>query len=132
MSLQISVRESRDVAILDLKGKLITGKDGELLSKRLCESISNGKSKLLLNLGKLTQVDSSGVSIIARTHGSLKRLGGNLGLLRPSGHVLDVFRVLHLLEMIPSFEDEEQALASFQSSSSSQTPKAPEGTTLFR
>ena len=88
MSLQISVRESRDVAILDLKGKLITGKDGELLSKRLCESISNGKSKLLLNLAKLTQVDSSGVSIIARTHGSLKRLGGNLGLLRPSGHVL--------------------------------------------
>src|SRR6185312_15212121 len=74
--------------ILDLKGKLITGEDGELLSKRLCESISNGKSNLLLNLGKLTQVDSSGVSIIARTHGSLKRLGGNLGLLRPSGHVL--------------------------------------------
>jgi len=132
VSLQISVRESHDVAILDLKGKLITGKDGELLSKRLCESISNGKSNLLLNLGKLTQVDSSGVSIIARTHGSLKRLGGNLGLLRPSGHVLEVFRVLHLLEMIPSFEDEAQALASFQSLSSSQTPKAPEGTTLFR
>jgi anti-anti-sigma factor len=131
VSLQISVRESRDVAILDLKGKLITGEDGELLSKRLCESISNGKSKLLLNLGKLTQVDSSGVSIIARTHGSLKRQGGILGLLCPGGHVLDVFRALHLLEVIPSFKDEAQALASFQSHSSSQGTEAPEGTTLF-
>jgi anti-anti-sigma factor len=132
VGLQITVRESRGVAILDLQGRLTTGEDGELLSKQLRESIGNGKSKLLLNLVNLTQIDSCGVSIIARTHGSLKRQGGNLGLLRPSSHVLDVFRVLHLLEMIPSFEDEAQALASFQSLSSSQTPKAPEGTTLFR
>jgi hypothetical protein len=33
--------------------------------------------------------------------------------------------------MIPSFEDEAQALASFQALSSSQSPEAPEGTTLF-
>jgi anti-anti-sigma factor len=131
VGLQIAVRESRDVAILDLHGRLTTSEDGELLSKQLRELIGNGKSRLLLNLVKLTQLDSSGVSIIARTHGSLKRQGGNLGLLCSAGHVLDVFKVLHLLEMIPSFEDEAQALASFQSLSSSQGPKAPEGTTLF-
>ena len=131
MGLQIAVRESRDVAILDLDGRLTTGEDGELLSKQLRELIGSGKSKLLLNLVKLTQLDSSGVSIIARTHGSLKRQGGNLGLLRPGGHVLDVFKVLHLLEVIPSFEDEAQALASLQSLSASRAREAPEGTTLF-
>ena len=131
MGLQISVRESRDVVILDLQGRLTTGEDGELLSKRLRELIGNGKSKLLLNLVNLTQIDSSGVSIIARTHGTLKLHGGNLGLLRPGGHVLDVLRVLHLLEMIPNFEDEAQALTSFQSLSSSQSPEVPEGTTLL-
>jgi anti-sigma B factor antagonist len=131
VGLQIAVRESRDVAILDLHGRLTTSEDGELLSKQLRELIGNGKSKLLLNLVKLTQVDSSGVSIIARTHGSLKRQGGNLALLCPGGHVLDVFKVLHLLEMIPSFEDEAQALASFRSLSTSRAREAPEGTTLF-
>ena len=119
MGLQISVRESRDIAILDLQGKLTTGEDGELLSKQLRDLIGNSKSRLLLNLLNLSQIDSAGVSIIARTHGSLKR------------HVLDVFRALHLLEMIPSFEDEAQALASFQALSSSRSPEAPEGTTLF-
>lgn len=131
MGLQISVRESRDVAILDLQGRLTTGEDGELLSKQLRELIENGKSKLLLNLVNVTQIDSSCVSIIARTHASLKRQGGNLGLLCRGGHVLDVFRVLHLLEMIPNFEDEAQALTSFQSLSSAQSPEVPEGTTLF-
>jgi anti-anti-sigma factor len=131
VGLQISVRESRDVVILDLQGRLTTGEDGELLSKQLRELTGNGKNKLLLNLVNLAQIDSSGVSIIARTHGSLKRQGGNLGLLCPGGHVLDVFRVLHLLEMIPNFENESQALARFQSLSSSQSPEAPESATLF-
>lgn len=131
MGLQISVRESRDVVILDLQGRLTTGEDGEQLSKQLRELTGNGKNKLLLNLVNLAQIDSSGVSIIARTHGSLKRQGGNLGLLCPGGHVLDVFRVLHLLEMIPNFENEAQALARLQSLSSSQSPEAPESATLF-
>jgi len=130
VGLQVSVRESRDVAILDLQGKLTTGEDGEL-SKQLRDLIGNRKSRLLLNLVNLSQIDSSGVSIIARTHGSLKRQGGILGLLCPGGHVLDVFRALHLLEVIPSFKDEAEALASFQSQSSSQSTEAPEGTTLF-
>ena len=131
MGLQVSVRESRDVAILDLQGKLTTGEDGELLSKQLHDLIGNRKSRLLLNLANLTQIDSSGVSIIARTHSSLKRQGGVLGLLCPGGHVLDVFRALHLLDVIPSFKDEAQALASFQSQGASQSTEAPEGTTLF-
>jgi anti-anti-sigma factor len=84
VGLQISVRESRDVAILDLQGRLTTGEDGELLSKQLRELIDNGKSKLLLNLVNVAQIDSSGVSIIARTHSSLKRQGGNLGRHHPS------------------------------------------------
>ena len=131
MGLQISVRESRDVTILDLHGKLTTGEDGELLSKQLHDLIGNRKSRLLLNLANLTQIDSSGVSIIARTHGSLKRQGGVLGLLCPGGHVLDVFRALHLLDVIPSFKVEAQALASFQTQGASQSTEAPEGTTLF-
>ena len=114
MGLQISVRESGDVAILDLQGRLATGEDCELLSNKLRELIDNGKSKLLLNLIKVAQIDSSGVSIIVKTHGSLKRRGGGLRLLGLGGHLLEVFKVLHLLEMIPSFEDETQALASFR------------------
>jgi len=131
VSLEIYVRESRDVAILDLQGKLTTGEDGKLLSKQLRELIGNGKKKLLLNLRNLTQIDSSGISIVARTHGSLKHQGGNLGVLSPSGHVLDVFRVLHLLQMIPCFEDEAQAVVRFQSLGSLKSSEVPEGATLF-
>ena len=115
MSLQISIRESGDVTILDLQGRsTIDGGESELLSSHLKKLLANGVRKLLLNLGDLTQVDSSGVSIIVGTYVSLRGHGGDLRLLRPGGRVLEVFRPLHLLEIIPSFEDEAQALASFR------------------
>ena len=69
--------------------------------------------KLLLNIGDLSQVDSSGVSIIIETYVSLKRHGGDLKLLSPSGRVLQVLNVFRLLDIIPSFDDEAQALVSF-------------------
>ena len=68
----------------------------------------------VLNLEGLTQVDSSGVSIIVEKYVFLKRQGGDLKLLCPSGRVLEVLSVLHLLGTIPTFEDETQALASFR------------------
>lgn len=115
MGLQISIRESGDVTILDLRGRsTIDGGESELLNIHLQKLVANGVRKLLLNLGDLTQIDSSGVSIIVGTFVSLRCQGGDLKLLYPSGRVLEVFRVLHLLEMIPNFEDETQALASFR------------------
>jgi anti-sigma B factor antagonist len=115
VGLQISIRESGDVTILDLRGRsTIDGGESELLSQHLQKLVANGVRKVLLNLRELTQVDSSGVSIIVRTYVSLKRQGGDLGLLRPGGRVLEVFRVLHLLNTIPTFENEAQALASFR------------------
>jgi anti-anti-sigma factor len=114
MALQISIRGSADVTILDLRGRLnINDSDYELLRGALQELIANGVRKFLLNLADLTQVDSSGVSIIVRTYRYLIGEGGELKLMRPSGHALEVFRALHLLEMIPSFEEERLALASF-------------------
>ena len=115
MGLQISIRESGDVTILDLRGRsTIDGGESQLLSSQLQKLVAKGVRKLLLNLGDLTQVDSSGVSIIVKTYVSVRGQGGDLRLLRPGGRVLEVFTTLHLLEIIPTFEDETQALASFR------------------
>ena len=114
MGLQVSIRESGDVTILDLRGRATIGADSELLSRHLQKLIATGVRKLLLNLADLTQLDSSSVSNIVRTYVSLRRQGGDLKLLRPCGRVLMVLKVIHLLDIIPSFDDETQAQASFQ------------------
>ena len=114
MSLQISTRESGDVTILDLRGRSTIDGESERLSDCLNKLVASGMRKFLLNLADVSQVDSSGVSVMIATYNSLRKQGGDLKLISPSGHVLEVFRVLHMPEIIPSFEDETQALASFQ------------------
>jgi anti-anti-sigma factor len=100
---------------LDLQGRATLGVDCDLLSGHLQMMINNGVRELLLNLTDLTQLDSSGISAITRTHISLKRQGGSLKLSGPRGRVSAVLRVIHLPDAIPTFEDEAQALASFRS-----------------
>ena len=113
--LQIAFRKCGDVTIVDLRGRsTLNGRESDLLGSALKELFASGTRRLLLNLTDLTQLDSTGVSVIVRMFVSLRRDGGDLRFLRPGGAVLDVFNVLRLLEIIPSFADETQALASFR------------------
>jgi anti-sigma B factor antagonist len=114
VGLQISIRESGDVTILDLRGRSTIDGESELLDNRLRKLIANGVRRVLLNLTDLTQVDSSGVGVIIDTYVSLKDQGGDLKLLCPRGRVREVLRVLRLLEIIPHFENETKALVSFR------------------
>jgi anti-sigma B factor antagonist len=115
VGLEISIRESADVTILDLRGRsTIDGGESELLNRHLRKLVANGARKMLLNLVDLRQVDSSGVGTIVATYVSLKRQGGELKLLCPRGRVLEVLTLFHLLDNIPSFEDEAEALNSFR------------------
>ena len=124
VSLQISIRKSGDVTIVDLHGRsTIGGGESILLSKHLRELLAGGVRKLLLNLADLTQVDSSGIGVFIEAYVSLKRCDGELKLLRPSGRVLHVLTMFRLLNTIPSFEDETQALASFEPQGYSATQK---------
>ena len=123
MGLQISIREFRDATILDLHGRAtINDRESELLASQLQELIAKGIVKFLLNLAELSQIDSSGLSVIATTCTSLREQGGDLRFLRPRRSVLETFKVLHLPEVIPSFEDENQALASFRPQSKFASP----------
>ena len=115
MGLEISIRKSGDVTILDLRGRsTIDAGESELLSRQLRRLLANDARKLLLNLADLRRIDSSGVSVIIETCVSIRRMNGDLKLVKPRERVLEVLSVLRLLEVIETFEDEAEAVASFR------------------
>ena len=115
MGLQITIRESGDVTVLDLRGKSTLSPGGsESLSRCLRKLEADGVRRLLLNLTDLVQIDSSGITLIVKAYIHLRARGGDLRLLRPNGHVLEVLRALRLLEVIHSYNNETEALAGFQ------------------
>ncbi|MGD0401722.1 MAG: STAS domain-containing protein [Candidatus Acidiferrales bacterium] len=114
MPLEISIRQSDDVTIVDLEGRASIGPNTDRLDRELRKLAAAGVRKILVNLAGLTMMDSSGIATIAGTYVSLVRGGGSLKLMRPSDRVREVLTVMRILNSIPTFEDEAAALASFR------------------
>jgi anti-sigma B factor antagonist len=113
MGLQLFVRHVADVVIVDLHGRATIGRDNDLLDNQLRHLIGEGNDKILLNLTDVTQMDSSSISSVLRAFKSLERRGASLRLLRPRGNVRLVLETVHLLDIVPTTEDETQAIDSF-------------------
>jgi len=114
MALEIRIRKVGRVTVLDLIGCANLDDGGsEHLSVRLRRLIADGARYFLLNIEELMQMDSSGVSVLVETYVSLTHRGGQLKLLRPRQRVAMVLKIFHLLEVIPNFEDEGEAVKNF-------------------
>ena len=110
-TVQISTRQIDDVIVLDLQGRLVLGPSTDLLGSALQDGIGKGTRKLLLNMKGVTQVDTTGISTIVRAFVSLQRSGGKLALFHVSERVRQILDLIRLLNVIPSFADEAEALA---------------------
>src|ERR1700685_4719178 len=96
ISLELAKRVAGDVTIIDLHGRCTLGDETEILDRELKKSIEGGCRKLLLNLTELSQIDSTGVSIIVASSVSLKRQKAQAKLLHPTGRVQTVLAITHL------------------------------------
>ncbi len=83
----------------------------ESLGDILQDAMGKGARKILLNMQMVTQVDTTGISTIVRAFVSLQRAGGKLGLFRVSDRVRQILDLTRLLNVIPSFADEGEALS---------------------
>jgi len=115
MGLQVAERKSGIVTILDLVGRIVIGESNDTLVAELRKYSDAGASEVILNLAGVTQMDSSGISTFVRSFVTLDRQGGGLKLLNPSGHVKEVLSLTRLIQAIPTFYDEQKAVAAFRS-----------------
>jgi anti-sigma B factor antagonist len=123
MSLKYDVRQTRDVTILDLNGRLSLGEalafgpgSGLVLSETIRELTKKGQKKILLNLAGVTYVDSSGVGQLVGALTTARNQSGDIKLLKPSVHVLDLLKTTKLDGVFDIHEDETAAIQSFSRS----------------
>lgn len=110
---EINLRESGGVSILEVHGRLTIGEPSEQFHSILQSTIEKGARKVLVDLNRSPQIDSSGLSTIVRMSIHLARQGGHLYLVCGPGRVRDALTVTRLVEAIPTFDTESAALANF-------------------
>jgi anti-anti-sigma factor len=113
LPMEISVRESNGVHVLEIHGRLTIGEPSEQLNDALQSVVQRGGRKVVVNLNGVPQIDSSGISSLVRSSIQLAREGGALHLVCGRGRVRDALTVTRLVEAIPTFDSDSSALASF-------------------
>lgn len=113
-SLSIKDRQAGDVTILDLSGKITIGEGSVQLREAVKRMLDEGKKKLLLNLGDVSYVDSSGIGELVSSYTTTGNNGGQLKLLNQTKKIHDLLTITKLVTVFETHDNEETAVASFK------------------
>lgn len=102
-----------DVTVLRLEGKLMGGPDADEFKKIVKELVATDRKNVLVDMGKVSWVNSTGLGILISNYTTLKNHGGCFKLLHVNKRIRQIFMVTKLHTIFETFEDEEKALASF-------------------
>ena len=111
--LNISERQAGDVSILDLDGKITIGEGSVALRNAIRRLLGEGKNKILLNLGGVGYIDSSGIGELVSSFTAVNKEGGQLKLLNLTQKIQDLLAITKLLTVFDVFENEGEALGSY-------------------
>ena len=112
--LELKERQAGDVTILDLSGAVRIGEGSIALRDAIRDLAADGKKKLLLNLAGVNYVDSSGIGELIANYTTVSRQGGQLKLLNLTDRIQNLLVITKLLTVFDVYENESEALKSFQ------------------
>jgi anti-sigma B factor antagonist len=112
--MQLSERRIGDVVVVDVSGKITLAEGGDqVLKDKMRSLVQQGHTRLLLNLGDVSYVDSAGLGEIVQAYATVNKNGGALKLLHVTRRIQDLLSITKLLTVFETFDSEAEAVTSF-------------------
>jgi len=106
-------RQVDGVAVVDMSGRITLGEGSVVLRDTIRDLIGKGSKKILLNLGDVTYIDSSGIGELVSAFTAVRREGGELKLLNLTKKVHDLLQITKLYTVFDIKDDEAAAIKAF-------------------
>lgn len=106
-------RKVGDVTIVDVTGKMVSTDNPGRLKDKVTSLIFQGDKRLVLNLGNVSYVDSSGLGEIVACHGSATKGGAEIKLANAGKKIKDLLVMTRLLTIFDTHDTEDEAVKSF-------------------
>lgn len=107
--MKIETIEAGDTKIIGLSGEIDMHCSPEL-RKTLLETIEKKPPVLVVDLGDVTYIDSSGIATLVEGLKAMKRYGGKLRLVAINDNIMDLFRFAKLDRVFDTFSTVNSAL----------------------
>jgi anti-sigma B factor antagonist len=102
--------------VVRLDGRIVLGEESNSLRERLKGLVAEGKKKIVLNMAKITYIDSAGLGTLVAAHVSAKTQGASVRLCHLGQKFHEVLQMTKLLTVFDVYDTEAAAVSSFQSS----------------
>jgi anti-sigma B factor antagonist len=113
VSVKLTTRQVGDVSVMDVAGRITLGEGSAALRDALREMVGKNQKKILLNLGEVSYIDSSGIGELVSGFTTVTNSGGTLKLLNLNKRVKDLLQITKLYTVFDVHEDEAAAIRSF-------------------
>ena len=114
MSMKSMTRQVNGITIVDLSGRITLGEGSVVLRDMVRDLVTKGQRKILLNLGDVTYIDSSGIGELVSAFTTVRNQGGELKLLNLTKKVHDLLQITKLYTVFDIKDDEATAVAAFK------------------
>ena len=114
MSMKVGTRQVDGVTIVDCSGRITLGEGSVVLRDTVRDLLSKGNKKIVLNLGEVNYIDSSGIGELVSAYTTVKNASGELKLLHLTKRVHDILQITRLFTVFDVQSDESSAVRSFK------------------
>ena len=113
MDLATTTRQAGDVTVVTLKGRIVLGEESAAVRELISNLLSEGHTKILLNMAAVDYIDSSGLGMLVSSVASVRKAGGEIKLVNLNEKVDDLMEVTRLYTVFDIADDEDVAVKSF-------------------
>ncbi len=112
MKIKTSPSKGGDVAILEPKGSLVGGDETDDLRSSVNDLLEKGNRKLVIDLGKVTYLNSTAIGALVAAHTSYANRSGKIVLCNVNKSITNIFIVTKLSMIFQVEKDQGDAVLS--------------------
>lgn len=111
--LEVQEKPIADVIVLKLKGKITIGAGDVTLRNTIESLLTQDRKKIVLNMARVSYIDSSGTGELVSCYTKVRKSGGQLKLLNISQKIQDILQIAQLFSIFDVYTDEAEAVGSY-------------------
>jgi len=113
MAVKTTTLQSGKIGVIDVRGSLVGGEETVELRSAVADFVEQGTIMLIIDLGKLTYLNSTASGVLVSAHTTFSKNKGHVKLCAINKNINNVFVITKLTLVFDVAETREEAIASF-------------------
>lgn len=114
--MSFNVSEKYNCVVIEFKGNVMGGPDAVNLNEELHDLIEQDKTNVVVDLGKVKFMNSSGLGMLIGALTTMKKAGGDLRIANATDKIESLLIITKLITVFKHYKTLDEAIASYQES----------------